>query len=222
MRRLTVFLPLLLGVLPALAAPPVVTVPETVAGEVGAFVPVRAAVTGAKVVKFVPLDGGLNLFPADLLADKTATVVTSAKPGRYRVLCYSGNGDGPSEPVTTTVVIGGAKPDDVKPQPITADRVFWVVTVEESADRTADAAKVLADLAFWREVGKVHQWRHYDDDSEQGKGYAQKAREKNVTLPALLLYAENAKSGDEPVAVVSLPKTTAGVSEVIKANGGKQ
>ncbi len=47
-------------------------------GEVGAFVPVRTAVTDAKAVKFVSLDPGLNLFPADLLADKTATVVTAS------------------------------------------------------------------------------------------------------------------------------------------------
>lgn len=108
-----------------------------------------------------------------------------------------------------------------KPDPVIADRVFWVVTVEESADRTPDTAKVLGDLKFWQGVGQTHKWRHYDRDSEAGKGYAKKAGENGVTLPALLLYAENAKSGDEPVAVVALPKTTAGVSETIKTNGGK-
>jgi hypothetical protein len=107
-----------------------------------------------------------------------------------------------------------------KPDPVITDRLFWVVAVEESADRTPDTAKVLGDLKYWQSL--LHKWRHYDRDSEAGKGYAKKAGEKNVTLPALLLYAENAKSGDEPVAVVPLPKSTAGVSETIKANGGKR
>lgn len=116
---------------------------------------------------------------------------------------------------------GPQPPPDPDPKPPVTDRVFWVVTVRETADTTPDVAKVVGDLKFWQAVGKTHKWRHYDDDSEAGKGYARKAAEKGVTGPALLLYAVDAKSGDEPVAVVALPKTTAGVLDTIKANGGK-
>lgn len=98
------------------AAPPV-EVPKEVAGEVGAFVTVRAKTDG-KVVRFVPLDAGLNTFPSDLLADKKATVVTASAPGRYRLLAYSSVKDDPTEPAVVVVVIGGAAPvPDPKPKP---------------------------------------------------------------------------------------------------------
>lgn len=70
MRRLLTLIPLVLGVLPALAAPPVVTVPAEVAGDVGAFVPIRTTVTDAKVVKFVALDGGLMPTPKHNTLDR--------------------------------------------------------------------------------------------------------------------------------------------------------
>lgn len=97
----------------AAAAPPTVTVPETVKGDVSAFVVVKAEVKDGKGVKFVSLDPGLNVFPGGLLVDPAVTVVTSAKAGKYRLLCYSGNADGPSEPAYTVVVIG----EPVKPEP---------------------------------------------------------------------------------------------------------
>lgn len=106
--RYAPLLALALALVPALlvAAPPV-DVPAEVKGDVGAFVPLRAKTDGA-VVKFVALDAGLNVFPADLLADKRATVVTATKPGRYRVLAYSSVKDDPTEPAIVTVVIGDA------------------------------------------------------------------------------------------------------------------
>lgn len=99
----------------AAAAAPPPEVPSEVKGEVGAFIPVRARTEGAKVV-FVSVDAGLNLFPADLLADKRATVVTAAKPGRYRLICYSAVGGEPTDPAVVVVVIGG-EPAPVPPQP---------------------------------------------------------------------------------------------------------
>lgn len=92
----------------ATAAPPTVTLPETVSGEPAAFVVVKAKIDGATAAKFVALDPGLSVFPGGLLKAEDTTVVVAQKAGRYRVLCYSGNADGPSEPAVTTVVIGGA------------------------------------------------------------------------------------------------------------------
>jgi len=142
----------------AWAAPPVVTVPKEIAGDVGDFVAVKAEVQDGKSVKFVPLDAGLKLFPAGLLSDPTATVVTSAKAGRYRILCYSGNVDGPSDPVTVTVVIGGSTPivDPVKPDPVKPEptAVFYFAVVGPSgpvAPATADAMK----LPAWDELRKA-------------------------------------------------------------------
>lgn len=143
----------------AAAAPPEVKLPAEVKGDVGAFVAVRATVTEAKSVKFVALDAGLNLFPADLLADKTATVVTSAKAGKYRLLCYSGNADGPSEPAYTVVVIGEPvkpepplpppdKPADPKP-PVPAE-VFYFAVVRPDQN-TAEFERLMG-LPAWAEL----------------------------------------------------------------------
>ena len=90
--------------------------PAEVRGEVAAFVTVVAETTG-KTVKFYPLDGGLSVFPAALLANPKATVVVAAKSGTYRLLAYTAAGDVPSDPQICRVVIGNGKPDDVKPPP---------------------------------------------------------------------------------------------------------
>lgn len=250
MRRLLTLLPLLLGVLPALAAPPAVRWPEVTAPQpmpsavltltadrlfvVESKDPVTIISSPAGLVRVNKEAGPLTVFSKFADGGDKAEKRTYAGPhvflleplksGECELLVI------PEKVTSETDIIrrqlkvvtdGPRPPPEPDPKPI-SDRVFWVVTVEESADRTPDTAKVLGDLKYWQSVGTVHKWRHYDRDSEQGKGYAAKAKEKNVTLPALLLYADGAKSGDEPVAVVALPKTTAGVSEVIKANGGKQ
>jgi hypothetical protein len=100
----------------AFAAPPVVRLPSEVKGDVGSFIAVSAE-CDAPSVAFYAIDAGINLFPPRLLADPKTTVVTSAKAGRYRILAYSGNGDGPSEPVVVTVVVGGAPPIPPGPNP---------------------------------------------------------------------------------------------------------
>jgi hypothetical protein len=98
----------------AWADPPKVTVPAEVAGDVGAFLLLKAETDG-KAVRFYPVDPGLNQFPAGLLTDPKAAVFTAARPGRYRVLAYSGNADGPSDPATSVLVVGGAAPGPVDP-----------------------------------------------------------------------------------------------------------
>ncbi len=90
--------------------------PAEVRGEVAAFVTVLAD-TSNKQVKFYPLDAGLSVFPAALLANPKATVVVAAKSGTYRLLAYTAAGDVPSDPQICKVVIGNGKPDDVKPPP---------------------------------------------------------------------------------------------------------
>lgn len=152
----------LASVVAAAAAPPVVTLPAEVTGDVGSFVAVRASVTEAKVVRFVPLDPGLNVFPADLLADKTATVVTAGKAGRYRILAYSGNADGPSEPATVTVVIGGGSPPvtdpgkpDTKPDPKPEPAVTYYFAVIGPSGPVAPSTAAALKLPAWDEVRKA-------------------------------------------------------------------
>lgn len=100
----------------AAAGPPTVRVPAEVAGPVAGFIAIRAESDGAAVM-YYPIDAGLNVFPADLLSDRKATVVTAAKPGRYRLIAYTGTQDGPSPPVICTVVVGDAPPVPPGPGP---------------------------------------------------------------------------------------------------------
>lgn len=103
----------LLTALSAFAEPPKVTLPAKVEGQSFA---VLSAETDGKAVEYVPLDKGLEFFPAQLLRDSKVAVVFGPK-GSYRVLAYSGNADGPSKPAYTTVVLGGAAPPAPGPGP---------------------------------------------------------------------------------------------------------
>lgn len=86
-----------------------VELPAEIRGEVGSFIAVRPKTDG-KLVRYYSLDSGLNSFPAELLSDATATVVTAPRAGRYRLLAYTALGDRPSDPVIVTIVVGGAAP----------------------------------------------------------------------------------------------------------------
>src|SRR5687768_5605980 len=96
-RRFWATLVLLAGAFAAAAAQPSIKAPAKVTGAVGEFVTVQVETEGP-AVQFVALDAGLNVFPANLLANPKATVVTAAKPGSYRLLAYTGSEKGPSKP----------------------------------------------------------------------------------------------------------------------------
>ena len=100
----------------ALAAPPEIKLPDTLKGNVAEFIVVRADTDGQTVI-FYPLDPGLQVFPAELLADRRATVVTAARTGKYRLLAYTGNQDGPSKPAVTVIVVGSDSEPRPEPKP---------------------------------------------------------------------------------------------------------
>lgn len=90
------------------------TLPAEIKGEPGTFITISADTKGS-IVRYVPLDAGLQVFPAHLLADKKSTVVLSLTPGRYRVLGYTAVDGNPTEPAVVSVVIGDrpTPPDQV-------------------------------------------------------------------------------------------------------------
>jgi hypothetical protein len=158
----------------ALAAPPV-DVPAEVKGEPGAFVAIRAKTDG-KVVRFVALDAGLNVFPAELLADKRATVVSATRPGRYRLLAYSSVKDDPTDPAVVVVVIGMPTPDpkpdpeptpDPKPVPVTSFRVFLVYESGDTLTAAQNAVLYGRAVEDWLTAtctGGRDGWRRRDKD----------------------------------------------------------
>jgi len=167
--RLPTMILLLFVAAAAQAAPPVVTVPAEVTGEVAAFVTVKAAVTDAKAVKFVPLDSGLSVFPSGLLSDPTVTVVVAQQAGRFRILCYSGNADGPSEPAVTTVVIGGATApviDPKEPDPVVPPTTSLYFAVVRPNGPVAPATAAALRLPAWDSLRAAG---HLMKDFEVGK-----------------------------------------------------
>lgn len=90
-----------------------VNLPKEIKGQVGNFIQVQADTKGK--VRWVALDAGLNVFPTELLRDTRVAVVTSLKPGKYRLLAYTAKGDEPSAPAIVEILITGNSVDPVVP-----------------------------------------------------------------------------------------------------------
>lgn len=125
----------------------------------------------------------------------------------------------PPKPPTPTPPVPPAPVPPTPPAPVPASKTFWLVTVEETGDRTPETAAVLTDTAFWQGLqARSHGYRFYDKDNEAVTaknflGYA-----KEVGLPALLVLDSQ---GGKPVKVVKLPKTVKEIDTLIKELGGK-
>lgn len=142
-------------------APPELTIPAEIAGEPITFVEVRAK-TDAKWVRYVTLDPGLAVFPSNLLADKSVTVVVASKPGRYRVLAYAGNDEGGAEAITTLVIGNATVTPPPKDPPTEPDKPadpptsgkYYFLVVRPNGPASAEFAKAFADPA-WDELRKA-------------------------------------------------------------------
>lgn len=201
MKMLTAGAACVAAALTALAAPPV-EVPAEVTGPPGGFIPIRAKTDG-KMVRYVPLDAGLNVFPADLLADRKATVVSAAKPGRYRLLAYSAVGDDPTEPATVTVVVEGPAPPGPAPVPpgpqpdgalglvkASRDGLAKVAAGREKAAALAQAqrahASAVAAGAFGADAGKILAgWRDANKAAADAGQWAEWGRAVSAKLAEL-------------------------------------
>lgn len=213
----------------AWGAPPVVTLPKEVTGEPAAFIVVRAE-CDAPAVKFHAIDAGLNVFPSGLLSDPLATVVTSARPGRFRLLAYSGNADGPSEPVVVTVVVGNAppqpdppgpdpEPDPPKPPVVSGKRSALII--HETAETTPDLARMLTALRDGEQAkyldSKSHKLAIFDDDDPVVTAAGWRPHLEGMKLPATFIMDAETKvllhKGE-------LPPSADAFIELIKKHGG--
>lgn len=106
---------LLMVASPIFAEVPTLKLPKEISGEPGTFIAVRAE-SSAAWVNF-RASPGLAVFPADLLSDRKATVLTAAKAGHYKLFAYTGNDDGGAD-AETIITIGKPGPGpDPDPQP---------------------------------------------------------------------------------------------------------
>ena len=83
-------------------------------------------------------------------------------------------------------------PTPPKPPTPTKIEKAWVLIIEESADRTPEFAKFMNDLSFFEDLKKRgHNWRVYDEDSEEAikNGYNQIVLDR----PGLILLNYNTK-----------------------------
>jgi hypothetical protein len=113
------------------------SLPGTIKGSPGSFIVIKAE-TNCKSVRFVIIDEGLNLLPAEELADKTHAVV-SGPTGTYRVLAYGALGDAVTDPVVVTVVIGAAVAKS-EPRQTLAEQVQAAYAADQDGDKTASVA----------------------------------------------------------------------------------
>ena len=121
----------MISLLLALAFNQSIILPENITGRPGSFIQVEAK-TDCKVVEWVLLDAGLELFPVNLLANTKTAVVTSTTPGVYRILAYGATGDIPSKPAIVTITIG------TPPEPADKSEIYKRIETLFKADTDAE------------------------------------------------------------------------------------
>lgn len=111
-------------------------------GEPGQFIAVKPTKMEGKTVQYYAIDPGLNVFPASLLSDPTATVVTSVTPGTYRLLAWTAVGDKPSPASLIRVNIQALPPPNPpKPSDPFRDDIesIWGSLLESDKEATRSA-----------------------------------------------------------------------------------
>jgi len=151
----------------------------------------------------------------------------TAPPGTYKVKLRSINGrDVQTARLTVTVEGQGPTPPSPNPAPAPAPTPapspaapnVWLVVVDDIANRTVAAGRVLGDLAFWQSLEGIGQHWHVFDKSEAevaAKGYGAVAAK--VGLPALLILGPDGKL----LRSVKLPDATYDVRALVKEVTGK-
>jgi hypothetical protein len=166
--------------------------PVEVKGEPAAFITIRAETPG-KTVRWIALDAGLNLFPVDLLKDTKTAVVSSAKPGRYRLLAVTAAGDEPSDPKICTVIVGNAPtpPPDNPPQP--DSELAKTIKTAWAGETAPDKSKNVKSLAaLYRQAPTV-----LDQVQTAGQLYATLRTSADALLPKDSLGKVRAAIGEE-------------------------
>lgn len=115
-------------------------------------------------------------------------------------------------------------PPDVVPDPIdkpkpkpSGTKTFWLVLVEETADRTAPT--LINDKAYW-DSKAPHSWMSYDQSTPKGQKYKTACDKAGVKLPAMLLIEQKAVPPITASGIFALT-TKADADAAIKSSGGK-
>jgi hypothetical protein len=212
---------------------PSLLLPKEVKGDIGGFITV-AADTNCGEVQWYAIDAGLNLFPVHLLRDSKIVVVTSSKPGTYRLLAYGALGDKATPPAVCVVIVGQSpepptpepKPE---PKPIPVSGLQVLITTE-----TADigqmpkgqalilTAKEVRDYLNAKcSVGsdkKTKEWRIWDKDvstANETPLWKELFARPRQSLPWIIIA-----SGGKVIAEQPLPATVSETISLLKKYGG--
>lgn len=222
----------------AKATDSVLTVPAEVKGDVAAFIRIDATTSG-KLVRWLAIDRGLNVFPSELLRDSKSTVVTATSAGNYRLLAWTSVNDVPSDVAICLVKVGtgpdpgpGPVPPDPGPtpgpSPIPAEG-FRVLIVYESGElsKLPAAQSNILYAASVREYlnskcvpdadGKTKSWRIWDKDvdtSRSPKLWQDAMKRTRTAVPWILI--STGKGGYEG----PLPKDVEETLTLLKKYGG--
>ena len=180
---------------------PSLTVPTQVSGSVGAFLTVPATTSG-KTVKWIVLDPGLTLFPSSLLKDTRTAVVSSPKPGTFRLLAITALGDELSEPVCCSVVIQSDSPTPApapqpgpapSPAPQHPEKAAWAVALIDNTHRTPALGQLLGSatlISTLRQSGVTLRVLDVTDPLVHENGYSDAVAVAGGTPTLLVLSAK--------------------------------
>lgn len=165
--------------------------------------------------------GGTGLVETKTFRGKHVVTVEAVGTGRCELLVVPVGAAKEADVIRRTLDVSSGegpipppKPDpkpEPKPEPKKA--VAWVVIVEETAQRTPAAAKVLNDLAYWQVLkARGVNWRFYDKDAQEAKERNYDRFATETGLPAVLLLAADG----ERLAAFPLPATTADLDAKLK------
>lgn len=135
--------------------------------------------------------------------------------------CFLPRQAGCNLPVPVPTPDDGDGQDQAQPVDPATTAGAWVVVVEESAERSPAAARVLTDASFWADLrdGRGLRWRFYDDDAPEAAPYRQLA--ESVGLPAVLIIADQPANRGQVLGKFKLPETVEQLSAKIKQITGR-
>lgn len=135
-----------------LSAAATISLPPEIKGDVNDWIVVKAVSSG-KSIKWVPITPGLKVFPVELLKDTKCLIVSASNAGTYKLLAYTGDETGPSDPAFTNIVLGGSPvPPNPGPGPGPGPTDPWATVFKAALDQESvdDKAKVKKLSAIYK------------------------------------------------------------------------
>lgn len=208
MRRTTALLLALVSM--ASAGGQTVTAPKEVAAPVGRLATVVVQSDGADTKYFA--DEGLDVFRE---YDPDAKVIRlrliGYTAGKYTLRAITCRDNKLSEPVTVTVVIGGAKePDPVKPDPVKPATVYYFAVVGAEGPVSPAVAAVMK-LPAWEELRKLGHVVNYIPANELSSGLT-----RPLSLPAVMVLRKDGAAWVDTGANKPLPTNDDAIRGLLK------